>query len=139
MDAKPIGYIHHVCIQTSNFEKAFEFYTQALGLGIVKPPFIVNGERQVSWINADPIIIELNGLKRGTEDKAQEYSSFGFGPSHIAFVVEDLDVTIERLEKHQIPIVRRPFLPPTGIPNQPRVAFIEGPDKDHIELREVEK
>lgn len=139
MDSTAIGRIHHVCIQTSDFEKAFDFYTNALGLKVIKHPFNYKGERLISWISAGSIIIELNGLKQGTEDKAHEYSSFGLGPSHIAFVVEDLDDVIDRLNKYHVRIVKHPFLPPTGDLNQPRVAFIEGPDNDHIELREKEK
>ncbi len=129
-------HIHHVCIQTSNFEKAFEFYTKALGFKVIKPPFDFRGERRVAWLDAGSIIVELNSLKRGTEDRVQEYSSFGMGPSHIALAVDNLDDFIDRLKEYDVRVVKYPFLPPTGDPDQPRVAFIEGPDKDHIELRE---
>lgn len=137
MNISSIGSIHHVCIQTSNFEKAFQFYTEVLGLPVIKEPFDLKGKR-FSWLDAGAIVIELNNLKKEAEDYANAYSSFGLGPSHIAFVVDDLDITIERLKAHNVPIIKYPFLPPTGDPQQPRVAFIEGPDRDHIELRESE-
>jgi glyoxylase I family protein len=136
---QPIGKIHHVCIQTSNFDKAFDFYTKALGLEIIKPPFDYKGERRITWLNAGSIVIELNGLRKGTEEQGQSYSSFGFGPSHISFVVDNLENTIKRLEAHNVHIVKHPFLPATGDPHQPLVAFIEGPDNDHIELREPDR
>ncbi len=139
MNTNPIGSVHHICVQTSDFETAFQFYTQAIGLPVIKEPFNYKGMRRITWLDAGSIVIELNNLKKGTEDQAREYSSFSFGPSHIAFIVDDLDAVIERLEAHKVSIVKFPFLPPTGDSNQPRVAFVEGPDGDHIELREPEK
>ena len=136
MKVNSIGSIHHICIQTLDFEKAFKFYTEAIGLPVLREPFDFKGVRRLAWLDAGSIIIELNSLKRGTKDRACPYSSFGLGPSHIAFEVDDLDPVIERLRAHNVPIVKPPFLPPTGDPHQPRVAFVEGPDGDHIELRE---
>lgn len=139
MNTHPNCQLHHVCIQTSDFQRAFQFYTEALGLGIIKAPFLYKEKKWIAWLSAGPMIIELNGIEKGKEDQAQPYTSYGMGPSHVAFMVEDLDVLIERLVGHQVRVVKAPFLPPTGDPGQPRVAFIEGPDGDHIELREPEK
>ncbi len=135
----PIGKIHHVCLQTSDFERAYDFYVNVMGLGVIKEPFDYKGERQITWLDAGSIVIELNSLKKGTEDQSREYSSFSFGPSHISFMVEDINEVISRLEKKKVKVVKRPFLPPTGDPQQPLVAFIEGSDGDHIELREPNK
>jgi len=136
MKTNPIGAIHHVCIQTLDFDKAFEFYSNAIGLEVDKEPFDFQGVKRIAWLKVGTIIIELNSLKKGTEEKACPYSSFGLGPSHIAFEVDDLNAVVERLKKHDVPIIKPPFIPPTGDPHQPLIAFVEGPDKDHIELRE---
>jgi hypothetical protein len=86
------------------------------------------------WLEAGGMLIELHSVKDG--DEPQAYDGRQVGTMHIAFEVQDLDAVVAHLRGHNVKILKRPFLPQTDDPNQPRVSFIEGPDQEEIELRE---
>ena len=134
MEATQKVHLHHVALQTSCFEKAFSFYTELLGLRVVKEPFTFKGKRTLAWLDAGGILIEIYSVKDGEEP--QPYDRRRVGTDHIAFEVQDIDATIAYLSHHNVRILRQPFLPPTDDPCQPRVAMIEGPDGEEIEIRE---
>jgi len=129
--------ISHVAIQTAHFEQAFDFYTGLLGLKVVKAPFDFKGKRTLAWLDAISITIELYSIKKGEE--AQPYDGHRVGADHIAFQVQNLDTILEHLKRHDIRILKEPFLPPTDDPRQLRIAFIEGVDGEEIELVETTK
>jgi glyoxylase I family protein len=126
--------LHHVAVQTKNFDAAFKFYTKLLGLRIVKEPYRFKGKRTLAFLDAGGILIELYGVKDGTEP--QPYDERRIGADHIAFEVANLDGFLESLKEQNTKVLKEPFLPPTNDPNQTRVAFIEGVDGEEIELRE---
>jgi glyoxylase I family protein len=125
--------IHHVAMQTACFVEAFQFYTELLGLQVLKKPFRYK-KRSLAWLDAGGTLVELYSVKDGEEP--QVYDDRQVGVAHIAFEVQDLDATVSYLSGHNVKILKQPFLPPVDEPNQPRVAFIEGPDGEEIELRE---
>jgi glyoxylase I family protein len=126
--------IHHVAIQTRDFEKALYFYTQVLGFKIVKEPFSYKGLRTLTWIDMGGMMIELFSVKKGRE--GTDFDDTRVGSVHIAFEVENLSVVFDYLRKHNIRILKEPFKPPTSDPLQPLVGFIAGPDGEEIEFRE---
>lgn len=126
--------IHHIAIQTACFEKSFAFYTEILGLEVLKPPTIFKKKRTLAWINAGKIVIELYSVKY--DEEPQAYDDRRVGTDHIAFEVRDLNHIVNYLREHGIKILRDPFLPTSNDIDQPRIAFIEGPDGEEIELRE---
>ncbi len=127
--------IHHVALQTAHVDRAFEFYTELLGLSVVKKPFNFKDKRTLAWLNAGAITIELYNVKNG--QVPQPYDDRRVGADHIAFEVQDLDVMLAHLRKHNVKVLKEPFTPPTDDSQQPRVAFIEGVDGEEIELREI--
>lgn len=127
--------VNHVAIQTTDFDRSFRFYTELLGLAVVKEPFRFKGRRTLTMLDAGSILIELYSVKDGTEP--QVYDDRRVGADHIAFEVDNLDALISHLRANGICVLKEPFLPPTGDINQPRVAFIEGIDGEEIELREA--
>ncbi len=126
--------IHHVALQTADFEKAFHFYATILGLQVVKKPFVFKETRTMAWLDAGGVMIELYTVKIGKEP--QPYDSRSVGTDHIAFEVENLDSFLTYIRQHNVKVLKGPFLPPTDDPHQPRIAFIEGMDGEEIELRE---
>jgi catechol 2,3-dioxygenase-like lactoylglutathione lyase family enzyme len=127
-------HIHHIALQTANFDKAFWFYSELLGLRLIKGPLNYKNTRTLAWLDAGSIMIELYSVKQG--QVPQPYDDRRVGTDHIALEVDDLDALLRHLRKYNIKISREPFLPPTDEPNQPRIAFIEGADGEEIEIRE---
>ena len=128
------SHLHHVAIQTANFERAFHFYTELLGLRVIKKPFCFKGKRTLTWLDTGSILLELYSVKKGVVP--EQYSPCRLGADHIAFEVYDVDKALSQLEKNGYNILKPPFVPVTDDPKQPRVAFIEGPDNEEIEIRE---
>jgi glyoxylase I family protein len=126
-------HIHHVAVQTEDFDKAFDFYTELLGLQVIKKRFDYK-KRTLAWLDGGGIMIELFSIK--SDETPQPYDDRHVGTVHIAFEVQDIDTIIAHLVKHDVKIIKPPFLPKTNDPYQPRVAFIEGPDGEEIEIRE---
>ena len=92
--------MHHISIICSDYKKSKAFYTEILGLEIVRE--IYRKERQSFKLD-----LALNGVY------VIELFSFpsppprlsrpeGTGLRHIAFEVDDLDVVIEKLKKYNI-------------------------------------
>lgn len=125
--------VDHVSIQTADFKKAFDFYTKILGLGVIKWPFDFKGSRTLAWLDAGRIQIELYSVKKGKEPQA--YDDRRVGLDHVAFEVKNLDLAITHFAENHVKILKQPFKP-TDAPDQPRIAFIEGPDAEEIEIRE---
>lgn len=127
--------LHHIAIQTKDFKKAYHFYTELLGLQVVKEPIIFKGKRTLAWLASGGIMIELFSVK--SDETAQAYDDRHVGPIHIAFEVQDIDAILAYLIRHYVKIMKSPFVPSTDDPDQPRVAFLEGPDGEEIEIREI--
>ena len=53
--------------------------------------------------------------------------------------MDDLDTEIKRLQQEGVRIIKFPFSLPIDEINQPRLAFIEGPERQEIEIREDKK
>lgn len=125
--------IHHVAIQTANFDKAFRFYTEILGLEVATSPYSFK-DRTLTWLRSGSIMVELFSMKQNREPQA--YNPCRVGVEHIAFEVDNLDTVLLHLKDNGLKILKNPFLPPTNDPLQPRICVIEGADGEEIELRE---
>ncbi len=135
-DPSPAGAcaMHHVAIQTADFCRAFWFYTELLGLSVVKAPFDFNHKRTLAWLDAGGVLIELYSVKEGWQP--EPYCDRRLGADHIAFEFADLQAILDKLTRNGFTILKGPFLPPTGDPDQPCVAIVRGPDGEELELRE---
>lgn len=123
--------IHHIAIICSDYEKSKRFYTEILGFEITQE---VYRETRQSYkldlaLNGN-YCIELfsfpNPPKRVSQPEAR-------GLRHLAFEVDNIEIAIESLSKHNIqtePIRIDEF-------TQKRFTFFEDPDKLPIELYEV--
>lgn len=126
-----IHHIHHVAIICSDYEKSKEFYTEVLGLKIIREHY---REERDSW-KCD---LEINGLYQ------LELFSFpnpprrisrpeACGLRHIAFEVENLDDVVEELiEKGITPEPLRNDETREG----KRLTFISDPDGLPVEFCE---
>jgi catechol 2,3-dioxygenase-like lactoylglutathione lyase family enzyme len=128
--------LHSISVQTENFDRAFHFYTEIVGLMVVDGPGTFE-DRTLAWLQAGAMQIELYSLPTGST--AVPFDERHVGPHHVAFVSEDFDELVEHLRQNDVRIIRGPFVPATGNPRQSRIVFIEGPDGDAIQFREPAK
>jgi len=126
--------IHSVAIQSRDFDKALHFYAHVLGLPIVVEPYEFKKKRILAWLDAGTCLLELYSNKLGDDPVA--WDPKGVGPVNLAFAVDSLDDVITLAKQENLRIIKPPFIPPSGDPNQPRVMFISGPDDEQLLFRE---
>ena len=122
--------LHHVAIQTKDFERAVHFYRNVLGLEVIKEETSPKG-RRIAWIDAGQARIELYGEKPG-QRLAEAWAPEGLGPLSIGFLVSDLDQAVAEIRTRGAVIHREPYFP---VHNE-RAAMILGPDGEEIVLLE---
>jgi catechol 2,3-dioxygenase-like lactoylglutathione lyase family enzyme len=132
-NAKFMCSAHSVSVQTADFDKAYRFYTEILGLDVDREPFQFK-TRMLAWLRAGTILIELYSVRSHSEPGP--YNPNGVGPDHLAFEVCDLDAFVDHLKLNEVVIKTGPWRPPSGDPYQPRVLFVEGPDGEELQFRE---
>jgi catechol 2,3-dioxygenase-like lactoylglutathione lyase family enzyme len=124
--------LHHVAVQTSDFDRAYHFFHHFLGLDVVSEPQVFK-TRRLCFLRAGAVEIELYSTKQ--TDCATPYSPTGLGPIHLAFSVDDLDSFLKRCHDHKVPIIKPPFELKSSDGAPTRLAFIEGPDGQEVEIR----
>ena len=123
--------VHHIAIICSNYERSKAFYTQVLGLQVVRE---VYREERNSWkldLALGPhYIIELFSFPepppRPSRPEAQ-------GLRHLAFSVNDIDAAVQQLQGHGVITEEIRIDPYTG----KRFTFFTDPDGLPLELYEI--
>nr|WP_288834061.1 VOC family protein [uncultured Flavobacterium sp.] len=126
-----LKHIHHIAIICSDYEKSKQFYTEILGLQIVRE---VYREERKSY----KLDLALNGnycieLFSFPNPPARPSTPEAQGLRHLAFAVENLDQTVAFLESKNI------YVEPIRIDEftQKRFTFIADPDRLPIEFYEL--
>jgi len=117
----------HVATRTKDLERAVKFYEQ-LGLTEKKRSELTKGKATLVFMapEADNFAIELV-YNWGKDDDYPGGERFG----HFAFETEDIDAVLPALELFGGRVTRQPYLlEGTG----PRLAFVDDPDGNSIEL-----
>ncbi len=117
----------HTRIRVSDMDKTLQFYSEVLGLKVL--------ESKISPRGSKLVFLEAPGT-----DSEIELCSFPDSGNvevpedlvHMAFQVENLEETIQRLEKAGVPITEGPIESSSGT----KFIFTEDPDKYEIELME---
>ncbi len=91
-----VKYVHHVCIQTENYEASLDFYTRVLGFEVVSETTNFHGREYNTWLKLDNFMIELQTPKEG--DNFNKWSSLNSGPVHIAFMVDNVEQEYEKIK-----------------------------------------
>ena len=131
MDLNVSG-VHHIALQTSNVDKALNFYTNVLGAELLGRRTFK--KRNMAWLKVGEVKLELFSVRQG--EALEVWSDFYSGPVHIAFTVEDLDVFLEAACRHGAqfhPSHPEPFVPP--VPGAGKIAYLLGPDGEEVEIR----
>lgn len=121
--------ILHTMIRVGNLEKSIQFYTEVLGMKLLRQKDYPDGEFTLAFIGygdeADNTVIEL------TYNWGTDRYDLGSGFGHIALEVDDVYQAAEEIRKRGGKIIREagPMNAGTTI-----IAFIEDPDGYPIEL-----
>ena len=121
--------ILHTMIRVGNLEKSVQFYTDVLGMKLLRQKDYPDGEFTLAFIGygdeADNTVIEL------TYNWGTDKYDLGTGFGHIALEVDDVYQATEEIRKRGGKIIREagPMNAGTTI-----IAFIEDPDGYPIEL-----
>lgn len=91
-----VKYVHHVCIQTENYEASLDFYTRILGFEVVSETTNFHGREYNTWLKLDNFMIELQTPKEGYN--FNKWSSLNSGPVHIAFMVDNVEQEYEKIK-----------------------------------------
>lgn len=91
-----VKYVHHVCIQTENYEASLDFYTRVLGFEVVSETTNFHGSEYNTWLKLGNFMIELQTPKEG--DNFNKWSSLNSGPVHIAFMVDNVEQEYEKIK-----------------------------------------
>lgn len=126
-----ISAVHHIAIICADYQRSKTFYTQVLGLQVVRE---VYREERNSWkldlALADHYIIELFSFPdpppRPSRPEAQ-------GLRHLAFTVQDMDNAMLQLQQHGVVTEPIRIDPYTG----KRFTFFTDPDGLPLELYET--
>ena len=137
--------VRHTGIVVTDMEKSLKFYRDLLGL---KPviDFEEKGEfidsvlagsgiqvRMVKMVADDGGMVELLHYVSHPMSRAKDNKINEIGPTHIAFTVESMDETYERLSKVGVKFNSVPIVSPDG---KAKLAFCQDPDGTYLELVE---
>ncbi len=121
--------IKHFCINVKDLDKSLDFYCNTLGLEVWKRFELPENNIEIALVigEGSDVTIELLCQHGKEEYVAGDYLG------HLAFIVGDVDATVEELRKKGIEIVREPFtFSKAGL--EERLAFVKDPDGIAVEL-----
>jgi lactoylglutathione lyase len=118
----------HTMVRVTDIEQALKFYRDALGLQLLSRRDNEAGRYTLVFLCApgdDAAQIELTYNWPDASGKAEQYSG-GRNFGHVAYAVDDIYATCQRLADHGVTINRPP--------RDGRMAFVRSPDNISIEL-----
>ncbi len=113
----------HTMVRVTDLETSLQFYRDALGLAVIRTHEVAAGRFTLVYLAApgdEEAQIEL------TYNWDPENYSGGRNFGHVAYAVENIYATCERLQAHGVTILRPP--------RDGRMAFVRSPDNISIEL-----
>lgn len=113
----------HTMVRVSDLEKSLKFYRDALGLKVVRSNEYPNGRFTLVYLAAEGD--ESSQIELTFNWDPEEYTG-GRNFGHVAYAVKNIYETCERLQAHDVQILRPP--------RDGRMAFVRSPDNISIEL-----
>jgi lactoylglutathione lyase len=120
----------HTMLRVGNLEKSIFFYTQLLGMNLLRSQEYPEGEFTLAFVGyqdeADSTVLEL------TYNWGKQRYEIGTAFGHIALATDDIYATCEALAAEGVNITRMPG--PMKDDASIVIAFLEDPDGYKIEL-----
>lgn len=118
----------HTMVRVTDIEASLKFYRDALGLDVLSRRDNEGGRYTLVFLCApgdNTAQIELTYNWPSADGKAEQYSG-GRNFGHVAYAVDNIYATCQRLMEHGVTINRPP--------RDGRMAFVRSPDNISIEL-----
>jgi lactoylglutathione lyase len=118
----------HTMVRVTDIEASLRFYRDALGLDVLSRKDNEGGRYTLVFLAApgdNSAQIELTYNWPAPDGKAETYTG-GRNFGHVAYAVDDIYATCQRLADHGVTILRPP--------RDGRMAFVRSPDNISIEL-----
>ena len=87
--------IHHVCIQTEDYENSLKFYRDILEFTVIKETKEFHGRDYNTWLKLDDFMIELQTPKK--DNNFNKWSSLNSGIVHMCFLVDNIEEEYNRI------------------------------------------
>ncbi len=113
----------HTMVRVSDLDASLKFYRDALGLEVVREYEVPSGRFTLVYLAAPGDPAAQVELTYNWDPEALD-GARNFG--HIAYAVDDIYASCERLQAHGVTILRPP--------RDGRMAFVRSPDNISIEL-----
>ena len=132
-----VSKIEHIGIVVADLEEALEKYTSLLGLKVAEVEEIKVDQaiNRVAFLPLNGLNVELVHTQSDKGMAAEFLQKNGEGIHHIAFEVENLDETFQRLKKRGVKFVWDKIIPGS---RGSRVAFFEPREFNGIYIELVE-
>ena len=88
--------MHHVCIQTNNYEASLRFYSEILGFDLVKETRNFHDRRFNTWLKHSDFMIELQTSKNNKV--LEKWHKTIEGIAHMCFMVADVHTAYEEIK-----------------------------------------
>lgn len=88
--------LHHICIQTSNYEASIDFYTRIMEFKIVKESKNFHTRAFNSWLEYNNFFIELQTEKEN--EILEKYNKNSEGPVHFCLYAENIEEEYNRIK-----------------------------------------
>ena len=113
----------HTMVRVTNLDASLHFYRDALGLELLRTREVPAGRFTLAFLAAPG---DSDAQVELTYNWDPEAYSGGRNFGHLAYAVDDIYATCERLQAHGVTILRPP--------RDGRMAFVRSPDQISIEL-----
>lgn len=121
----------HTMLRVGNLERSIEFYTEVLGMRLLRQKEYPEGEFSLAFVGygeeSETAVIEL------TYNWGTDSYDLGTGYGHVALGVDDIYATCDEIKKRGGKVTREPGPMKHG---STVIAFVEDPDGYKIELIE---
>lgn len=129
--------IHHICIQTNNYDESLNFYINILNFELVKETKDFNNRDYNSWLNLNGFMIELQTAKK--LEKLISMNKESEGIVHFCLYSETFDNDFNKIENNSLATFKLKNGNKIYNIKKNRLFKLIAPEGTIIEIRDTEK
>lgn len=120
--------ILHTCLNVIDLDRSIRFYTEQIGLKFIRRGEIKQNNAEIAFLED-----EGGGAIELTHWRDKKNLAEGDNFDHMAFQVEDIQASVDKLKADGVTIAMEPFSLDGSLS---KIAFIKDPDGNWLELIE---